>query len=341
MISHRSFSIVTKCRRWHCWLLRACSDSAACGLLISTTLGIVLAGCSGSSTGVHKIYLTSLSYSRAPLATSLAQVNSNLTATFATLVNGAALQVRASYFGLCVTEIDGNWVCSRDAKGLAGQFQPPQDPLDLISISARFKDGIVFSGLMYAISDFLALLWLISVRTPFSLLYRPSRCRGVVLLYRMVWTKNTLCCRIAAIIFAIISIYLFSTFPGWHEEIDDDGQECDVRPFPSPITLNSAFTTSTLASLLALVSMLWQHIASVAAATTAENMAYGTVKSLIGLNAMALGWAGVASFVLASIGTFTLIRGTSILDSLTDEKSTDMALLMQWARVGGRIVFVS
>ncbi len=104
------------------------------------------------------IYLTSLSYSSIPNPTSSAEVNSNLTATFVTLVNGAALQVRASYFGLCVAGPDGFWVCSSDASGLARQFQPQQDPLDLISISAKFKDGVVFSGLMYAICLFVKLL---------------------------------------------------------------------------------------------------------------------------------------------------------------------------------------
>lgn len=134
------------------------ADNAAYDLLSRTTPGILLAGCSTSSTGMHNIYLTSLSYSTAHPEKTPAQVKSNLTATFAALVNKAALQVRASYFGLCVTETDGNWVCNRDASRLASQFRAQQDPLDLISISARFKNGIVFGEFMYAISDILALL---------------------------------------------------------------------------------------------------------------------------------------------------------------------------------------
>lgn len=97
---------------------------------------------------MQEIYLTSLSYSAASPATSPAQAKSNLTAIVAAAVNDAALQVRASYFGLCVTETDGMWVCNRDARRLASQFRPQEDPLDLISISARFKDGFFFGGLM-------------------------------------------------------------------------------------------------------------------------------------------------------------------------------------------------
>lgn len=117
---------------------------------------------------MHKIYLTSLSYSPPSPKKSPAQANSNLTTTFAALVNGAALEVRANYFGLCVARNDSNWVCSRNAEGLTDRFAPQQDPLELISINARFKDGIVFSGLMYGISDFFVFRSRINAQMQFS-----------------------------------------------------------------------------------------------------------------------------------------------------------------------------
>ena len=97
------------------------------------------------------LYLVSLSYQQGTPLNSSSQVNPNLTATFNNLVNGTSLEVRTGYFGLCVTYAGGIWVCSSDSVGLARQFQPFQDPLNLIWVSQKFKDGIVVSGLIYAI----------------------------------------------------------------------------------------------------------------------------------------------------------------------------------------------
>lgn len=83
---------------------------------------------------------------------------------------------------------------------------------------------------------------------------------------------------------------------------------------PTRIASYFAFVTSTLASILSLVSVLWQHLASVAVATTAEGMAYGTLKTHIGFNAMILGWVGVAAFVLVSIGLWLMIVNLLLFD---------------------------
>ena len=124
---------------------------------------------------------------------------------------------------------------------------------------------------------------------------------------------------IAAVALAFIVICLLLTFPGWHEEHDDNGSEREVKPFPSrPISL-IALAASTLASMLALVSMMWQHTASVAAATTAQDLGYGTVKSGVGATVLALGWVGVALMALSAIGLLVMILSIRILDQLTDE----------------------
>ena len=110
-----------------------------------------------------------------------------------------------------------------------------------------------------------------------------------------------------------------ATFPGWHEETDEAGSERDVKPFPSRPVSQVALGSVSLASLLALVSMMWQHTASVAAATTAQDMAYGSVTSRVGAAAMALGWIGLAFLVVPAIGLLVMILSIQLLDRLTDE----------------------
>lgn len=64
--------------------------------------------------------------------------------------NGTSLEVRAGYFGLCVLGGDdqGLWRCDGDTTAIARQYSPRQDPLNLVWAGTRFKNGIVFSGLM-------------------------------------------------------------------------------------------------------------------------------------------------------------------------------------------------
>lgn len=117
---------------------------------------MVLSACTSSTTVSLSLYLTALAYQPVSNSISLEQVNPDLVTTFAALVNGSSLEVRAGYFGLCVRYEGGIWVCSSDSAGLARQFQPYQDPLNLIWTQARFREGIVFSGLMYVFARVLS-----------------------------------------------------------------------------------------------------------------------------------------------------------------------------------------
>ena len=116
--------------------------------LLTRPVAIVLLGCTSSTTLALSLYLTYLSHQPVPHSTSSAQVNPDLMKTFAALVNGSSFEVRAGYFGLCARDGSEPWICSSHSTSLAGLFQPYQDPLNLIWIQARFREGIVFSGLM-------------------------------------------------------------------------------------------------------------------------------------------------------------------------------------------------
>ena len=105
-----------------------------------------------------------------------------------------------------------------------------------------------------------------------------------------------------AIILAFACFILLATFPGWHEEIDEHGSDRDVKPFPSRPVSQIALALIFVASVFVLVSVLWQHTASVAASTIAQDLGNGSVKSGVGTAAMILGWFGFALLIIVTIG---------------------------------------
>lgn len=110
---------------------------------------ILFAGCA-SGTSFSGVYLLSLSYSNATPVTNSAQLNQNLTGVFAGIVNGTVLEVRTGYLGLCISQPSGIWVCSNNAMALAKQIKSAggSDPLNLVWMSAKFKDEAFFQGFM-------------------------------------------------------------------------------------------------------------------------------------------------------------------------------------------------
>ncbi|MCJ1362269.1 hypothetical protein MMC16_001371 [Acarospora aff. strigata] len=126
---------------------------------------------------------------------------------------------------------------------------------------------------------------------------------------------------IVAIILAFICFILLATFPGWHEETDEQtGSEHDVKPFPSRPVSQVALALIFVASVFVLVSVLWQHTASVGASTIAQDLGNGSVVSGVGTTAMILGWFGFALFIIVTIGLLVMILSISILDKLTDQE---------------------
>ncbi|THC89915.1 hypothetical protein EYZ11_010627 [Aspergillus tanneri] len=126
--------------------------------------------------------------------------------------------------------------------------------------------------------------------------------------------------RIIAVILAFFCFILLATFPGWHEEIDASGSEREVKPFPSRPVSQAALALIFVASVFVLVSVLWQHTASVAASTIAQDMGNGSVRSGVGTSAMVLGWFGFGLMVVVTIGLLVMILSIKLIRQLTDEE---------------------
>lgn len=67
-----------------------------------------------------------------------------------------------------------------------------------------------------------------------------------------------------------------------------------------------------------LVSVLWQHTASVAASIIAQDLGNGSVQSGVGTTAMVLGWFGFALLVIVTIGLLVMILSIRVLAELAD-----------------------
>src|SRR2546421_3853775 len=126
---------------------------------------------------------------------------------------------------------------------------------------------------------------------------------------------------IVAIILAFICFILLATFPGWHEEIDESGSEHSVKPFPPRAVSQVALALIFVSSIFILVSVLWQHTASVAASTIAQDLGNGSLKSGVGTTAMILGWFGFALLIVVTIGLLVMILTMQFLQkiSIVDE----------------------
>ncbi|KAF2437383.1 hypothetical protein P171DRAFT_467685 [Karstenula rhodostoma CBS 690.94] len=123
-----------------------------------------------------------------------------------------------------------------------------------------------------------------------------------------------------AIVLAFTSILLLATFPGWHQEIDrETGSEVDIKPFPSRPISYVALACSFVATVLLLISSLWQHIGSVGAAAMAEIAYQGNVHTDIGTQAVSMTWASFMATLIVTLGLHAMIWSLAILDRLTDE----------------------
>jgi hypothetical protein len=132
--------------------------------------------------------------------------------------------------------------------------------------------------------------------------------------------QNTNRDSIVAVILAFICLILLATFPGWHVAEDRlTGSQIDVKPFPSRPVCQVALALVFVAAIFVLVSVLWQHTASVAAASVTEDFGNGSVKSGVGTTAMILGWFGFALLIIVVIGLLFMLLSMAALEELTGE----------------------
>lgn len=229
-------------------------------------LSLLLAGCSSSSPLIPDIFLLSLYYENYQAVPDTSQVHYDVHTALSNIVDGARLQARVGYFGICVNPDGGSWLCSNNATTLANEISVDQDPLNLVWLAAQFKDMIVFPYLI-----------------------------------------------IIAIIFAFICLLLLATFPGWHEEEDSEGSEREVKPFPSRPVSQVALVIIFIATIFVLVSVLWQHTASVAASVIAQDFGNGSVMAGVGSSAMVLGWFSFTLLIIVTIGLLVMILSMRVL----------------------------
>lgn len=108
---------------------------------------------------------------------------------------------------------------------------------------------------------------------------------------------------IIAVIMATVVFLLLATFPGYEEDYDGGPM---TRRLPSRAVSQISLAIVFVASIFVLVSVLWQHTASVAAATIAETFGNGSVESGVGTTAMVLGWFGFALLIIVTIGLLVM-----------------------------------
>ncbi|KAI9370141.1 membrane fusion mating protein FIG1 [Aspergillus egyptiacus] len=125
---------------------------------------------------------------------------------------------------------------------------------------------------------------------------------------------------IIAIILSFFCFIILATWPGW-TEVMTEGSEIEAKPFPSRPVSQVALALIFVGAVFVLVSVLWQHTASVAASTIAQDLGNGSVKSGVGTSAMVLGWFGFSFMIIVSIGLLVMILNMRLLSQLTDEET--------------------
>ncbi|KAF7122253.1 hypothetical protein CNMCM5793_000210 [Aspergillus hiratsukae] len=250
-------------------------------------LTILLAGCT-SSNGLSNVYLISLEYRNG--STSIPSdpvlVNPGIADKVYNVshANSAIREVRAGYMGLCLTLSNGARLCSGSAAALASMVK---------------AEGV--QGNDTATADPLNLIWI------------ANNFKEKIVFDGLIFI---------AVVLTFICFILLTTFPGWHEEVDQDGEEREVKPFPSPKVSQAALGTSALGFIFGLVSILWQHINSSAAGTMSESLTYGAVEAHVGTAAMILGWAAVVCLGIVALALLVMIMSIRVLHMLTEDESS-------------------
>lgn len=122
-----------------------------------------------------------------------------------------------------------------------------------------------------------------------------------------------------------VVIGLLLTFPGWHEETDDGGSECDVKPFPSRPVSHAAAAAALVSAILLLISSIWQHVAAVAYTSGVAGLSSAIIGTGVGTAAVALLWIAFVSIILVMVGLVVMIISINLLEALIDDDSSGRA----------------
>lgn len=125
------------------------------------------------------------------------------------------------------------------------------------------------------------------------------------------------------ILFAFATFIILATFPGWQDGEFQDGDSMSLKPFPHRFVAQSALALVFVATVFVLVSVLWQHTASVAAAQVAQDFGNGSVRSGVGTSAMVLGWFGFSLFMLVTISLVAYVLSISTLERFSESESSE------------------
>ncbi|KAJ5201241.1 Mg2+ transporter protein CorA-like/Zinc transport protein ZntB [Penicillium cf. viridicatum] len=251
---------------------------------------ILLAGCS-SSNSLSNIYLLSLEYTatESSFSTTPGQVNSAIAHAIHNVSqtgNGTTLQVRAGYTGICVTQSHTGRICSNDVKVLANLFQTQRS----------VNNGNMSTEI---------------VPDPLNLIMIANEFKEKIVFNGLIYI-------VVALMF--ICILSLSRFPGWRDEVDDNGSEYETMPFPSQIALSICFLAVSASFGFGLISILWQHINSSATATMTEILNYGAVSGHVGAVAMALGWLSIGLLVIIWMALFRMKLNLTMIRQLIGDE---------------------
>ncbi|KAK5059731.1 hypothetical protein LTR84_009614 [Exophiala bonariae] len=118
---------------------------------------------------------------------------------------------------------------------------------------------------------------------------------------------------------SVLAIGVLSSLPGWKTHILEDGEAHQIRPFPAPNVTSFCLATLCFSAGFGFISVLWLHVAAVAATGTLDFMIEDIVVTQVGSAAMALGWLAFGTEMIALVGVFIMRVSLNLLDQITDE----------------------
>ncbi|KAF3387323.1 hypothetical protein F1880_001416 [Penicillium rolfsii] len=279
-------------------------------IIAITLLSVLLAGCT-SSNSLSNVYLLSLQYkaTSSPIATVPGQVSTAISQAVHNLSqsgNSTNLEVRVGYMGLCVTQRDTGRICSSSARVLANLIRAEKVFIKNENVTSEMTPD------------------------PLNLIMIANEFKEKIVFDGLIFI---------VVILTFICFLLLSTFPGWHNEVDETGSEREVKPFPSQHVVVACLFVSGIGFGFSLISILWQHINSSSTASMAETLTYGTVTGHVGGVAMALGWAAVGLIAFVGFGLFVMKLSIDILERViamdtVDESSEEFASMLSDSTVG-------